>query len=163
VTQKFLLKEPLRVTTSGRPAVLAHLLQLNADDRYGRFATALSDNGIDAYVARIDFARDICVAISGTDGQIAGFVHLAVYGDGAELGASVDARWRRQGMARALFSGAVQLALEDGIREIHLATGHPAARRIFTGMGYPCQLRASYPRAVVTLRVKQVSDCLAIG
>ncbi len=158
-----LFGEPFRVTTGERPAVLAHLLQLSADDRYGRFATSLSDNGIEAYVARIDFARDIGVATAGNNGQVTGFIHLAVYGDSAELGASVGARWRRQGIARQLFSGAVELALMGGIREIHLATGHPVARRIFAGMGYPCLLRASYPRGVVELKVQPISDRLAIG
>jgi len=143
------------VTAGERPAVLAHLLQLNADDRYGRFATSLSDNGIEAYVARIDFAQDICVATTGKDGQIAGFVHLAVHGDSAELGASVDARWRRQGLARRLFADAVELALTGSIREIHLATGHQVARRIFAGMGYPCLLRATYPRGIIVLRAFQ--------
>ena len=65
-----LFGEPFRVTTGERPAVLAHLLQLSADDRYGRFATSLSDNGIEAYVARIDFARDIGVATAGNNGQV---------------------------------------------------------------------------------------------
>jgi GNAT superfamily N-acetyltransferase len=161
--QEPLSGEPFRVTAGERPAVLAHLLQLSADDRYGRFATSLSDNGIEDYVARINFARDIGVAITGNDGQVKGFIHLAVYGDEAELGASVGAQWRRQGIARQLFSGAVQLALKEGIREIHLATGHPVAKRIFSGMGYPCLLRATYPRGVIELKVQPVSVCFAAG
>lgn len=161
--QNPLLGEPFRVTAGERPVVLAHLLQLSADDRYGRFGTSLSDNGIEAYVACIDFARDIGVATAGNNGQVTGFIHLAVYGDSAELGASVGARWRRQGIARQLFSGAVELALMGGIREIHLATGHPVARRIFTGIGYPCQMRTTYPRGVIEIKVQTISDCFPVG
>lgn len=161
--QEPLLGEPFRVTAGERPAVLAHLLQLSADDRYGRFATSLSDNGIEAYVARINFTRDICVATAGSNGQLTGFIHLAVNGDSAELGASVGARWRRQGLARQLFSDAVELALMGGVREIHLATGHQVARQIFDEMGYPCLLRATYPRGIVVLRGRPVSDCFPVG
>lgn len=150
--------ETFRVTAGERPAVLAHLLMLDADDRYGRFATSLPDSAIEAYVSRIDCARDICIGIAGTGGQLAGFIHLAVHREVAELAASVCAQWRRQGIARQLFLAAVRLALLRGIREIHLATGHPAARRIFAGMGYCCKLRATYPRGIIGINTQPARD-----
>ncbi|MFH1659748.1 MAG: GNAT family N-acetyltransferase [Pseudomonadota bacterium] len=143
--------EPRRLTAAARPAVLAHLLALSADDRYGRFATALSDAGIVAYNGRIDFGDDICLATQESDGRLSGFIHLAVHGAVAELGASVLPHWRQQGRARLLFGAALAAAAAGGMREIHLATGHPAARHICAGLGYAMTEGAGYPRVRVQL------------
>lgn len=134
-----------------RPAVLAHLLALTSDDRYGRFATALSDNAIVAYTERIDFTRDLCFATFEPDGQLSGFIHLAVYGEVAELGASVLPPWRAQGRAWWLFATALAFAASIGIQEVHLATGHPVARRICGGLGYGMRAGMGYPRVRVSL------------
>lgn len=145
------VKAPRRLTAVARPAVLAHLLALSADDRYGRFATALSDAGIVAYAGRIDFGDDICLATQESDGRLSGFIHLAVHGAVAELGASVLPHWRRQGRARLLFGAALAAAAAGGICEVHLATGHPAARHICAGLGYAMTEGMSYPRVRVHL------------
>jgi N-acetylglutamate synthase-like GNAT family acetyltransferase len=89
-----------------------------------------------AYADSIDFAHDLCFAIVEPDGQLSGFLHLAVHGQVAELGASVLPGQRRQGRARRLFKTALACAVDQGIREIHLATGHPVARHICAGLGY---------------------------
>lgn len=146
-----ILGEPYRVTNEQRASVLAHLLALDNDDRYGRFATSLSDAGIADYVSRIDFAQDIGLAVAGTDEQVIGFIHLAPHGYSAELGASVSAQWRKLGVAHQLFKTAAFQAQVAGFREIHLATGHPVAMHIFTKLGYECHLNPSYPRGVVGL------------
>jgi GNAT superfamily N-acetyltransferase len=143
--------EPRRLTAVARPAVVAHLLALSADDRYGRFATTLTDTGIAVYGERIDFARDLCFATCEPDGVISGFIHLAVHGDVAELGASVLPPWRRQGLARSLFGRALTAAAAGGIGEVLLATGHPAARHICAGLGYAMQENRTYPRVRVSL------------
>ena len=140
-----------RLTADWRPAVLGHLLALSRDDRYGRFASPLPDDGIAAYVGRIDFAEDPCFATFGADGRIDGFIHLAVHGRVAELGASVLADRRRQGIARRLFRTALAHAGRAGIGEIHLATGHPVARRICAGLGHVLAEGKGYPRVRVLL------------
>lgn len=144
--------EPYRVIAYHRPTLLTHLLDLNDDDRYGRFATSLSNAEITSYVNRIDLERDIGLAVASADERIIGFIHLAVHGDAAELGASVSAPWRRQGVAQQLFKAAVKSARSAGIREIHLATAHPVARHILTRLGYPCRMQMTYPRGVVPLQ-----------
>lgn len=143
--------EPYRVANGQSASVLAHLLALDNDDRYGRFATALSDAGIAAYVSRIDFTLDIGLAVAGADQQVIGFIHLAVHGDAAELGASVSPHWRKQGVAHRLFKTAAIQARAAGVQEIHLATAHPVSRHIFTKLGYECHLNPSYPRGIVGL------------
>lgn len=146
-----ILRGPYRVADAHRASVLAHLLALDNDDRYGRFATSLSDAGISAYVGSIDFTRDIGLAVAGADEQVIGFVHLAVHGDSAELGASVSASWRKLGVAHRLFKTAAIQGSATGIREIHLATAHPVARHIFKTLGYECLMNPNYPRGVLGL------------
>jgi GNAT superfamily N-acetyltransferase len=142
---------PCRLPALGRPAVLAHLLALDADDRYGRFASPLPDAGIVAYVDCIDFRRDFCFATLEADGRLSGFIHLAVHGTAAELGASVLPAWRRQGRARRLFATALGRAAAAGIGEVHLTTGHPAARHICADLGYAQREGVGYPRVRVIL------------
>lgn len=141
----------LRLDAIWRPAVGKHLLALSPDDRYGRFASPLPDEAIAAYVARIDFAHDLCFATVEGDGRLSGFLHLAVHGQFAELGASVLSGQRRQGRARRLFKAAFASAADQGIREIHLATGHPVARHICAGLGYEMKDGEGYPRVRVRL------------
>lgn len=147
-----IVREPYRVTACQRPALLLHLQGLNDDDRYGRFATSLSDAGIASYVSRIDLQEDIGLAVASADERIVGFIHLAVHKDTAELGASVSAPWRRQGVAQQLFIAAVESARDVGVREIHLATAHPVARHILAILGYPCRMQMTYPRGVVPIQ-----------
>lgn len=149
---KCLIATPLRLSAVWRPAVLKHLLSLSRDDRYGRFASPLPDEGVAAYVERIDFRKDCCFAILEPDSQLSGFIHLVVHGAFAELGASVLAARRRQGCARLLFRSALSHAREGGIHEIHLATGHPAARRICAGLGYGLASGEDYPRVRINLQ-----------
>ena len=140
-----------RLSAAARPAVQQHLLQLDVDDRYERFATALSDAGIVAYVGQIDFARDHCFAVADPAGALTGFLHLAVCEPVAELAASVLPAWRRCGQARQLFAAALRFAAASGIAEVHLASGHPAARHICAGLGYRLAEGQTYPRARIRL------------
>lgn len=145
---------PRRLGEADRAGVEAHLLALDANDRYGRFATPLSDAGIAAYAARIDFVSDLCFGIVETDGSLSGFIHLAVWEKVAELGASVATQLRRQGRARCLFATALAAAGHQGLLEIHLATGHPAARKICGELEHAILDSPSYPRARVLIRAR---------
>ncbi len=136
----------LRLDAVWRPAVAKHLLALSPDDRYGRFANPMMDSAVVAYSQSIDFAHDLCFATVESDGQLSGFLHLAVHGQVAELGASVLPGQRCQGRARRLFVAALDHAAVCGIREIHLATGHPVARHICAGLGYAMLEGDGYPK-----------------
>lgn len=140
-----------RLDATWREAVQQHLLALDADDRYGRFASPLADAAIVAYVECIDFTNDLCFGTPDAHGTLSGFLHLARFGTQAELGASVVATARRQGLARQLFAGALGEAARAGVQEILLATGHPAARHICAGLGYAQVEGRGYPRVRVFL------------
>ena len=140
-----------RLAARDRAAILAHLLALNPDDRYGRFASALSDQAIASYVVRIALDRDLAFGIGENSGRLSAFIHLAVHDEIGELGASVLPECRRQGQARRLFAIALAQASHLGIARVHLATGHPAALRICHGLGHTVEIRPTAPRACILL------------
>ena len=140
-----------RLAAGDRATILEHLLALNRDDRYGRFASALSDQAIASYVARIALDRDLAFGIGENSGRLSAFIHLAVHDEIGELGASVLAERRRQGQARRLFAAALAHASHLGIARVHLATGHPAALRICHGLGHAVEIRPTSPRATIRL------------
>ena len=122
---------------------------LAPDDRYGRFASALSDQAIAGYVARIALDRDLAFGIGENSGRLSAFIHLAVHDEIGELGASVLPECRRQGQARRLFAAALAHSGQHGVARVHLATGHPAALRIAHGLSYAVEIRPTSPRATI--------------
>jgi len=132
--------------------IVEHLLTLNADDRHARFSALVSNQGIADYVGRINYRRDLCIGAMSPHFGLLGFIHLAFYGTSAELGASVASEWRQRGIGRALFARALRMGRALGLREIHLASGHPAARHICASLGCKVVLGDGYPRARVYLR-----------
>lgn len=142
-----------RLDARARPAVLAHLLALDADDRYGRFGSALRDPGIRALVARLDFERDLLLGVEDGDGLI-GLAYVGLGGGAlAELALSVAPSWRRRGVARMLFAHAARRVAGQGIAGFACIHGHPATLRIARGLDLPVRLSGGEPRAVVALPV----------
>lgn len=132
-------------------AVLRHLQGLSVDDRYGRFSICMSDHALEEYVRGIDFDIDICFGISELRFGLVGVIHLSVHGQVAELGASVANDFRDRGLGSALFLSAFNVAIARGIREIYLATGHPAACHISQCLGYSIRKGGDYPKAIIVL------------
>lgn len=140
-----------RLDGRARPAVLAHLLTLDADDRYARFGAAIRDAGIRTLVARLDFEGDLLLGVESPGGLI-GLAHVG-FGGGrlAELALSVAPPWRRLGLARALFGLAAQRAARAGVAGFACIHGHPATLRIARGFGLPVRFSCGDPRAVIAL------------
>ncbi|MDN4056068.1 GNAT family N-acetyltransferase [Massilia sp. YIM B02763] len=103
-----------------RRRVLRHFLALDKDDRLLRFGSMLADEGIVAYVDKLDFARDIVFGVYNPTFQLVGVGHLAFtskeahpdsihYTDKekvAEFGVSVSKSARGQGVGTRLFERA---------------------------------------------------------
>ncbi|WP_153146111.1 GNAT family N-acetyltransferase [Dechloromonas sp. H13] len=140
-----------RLAAGDRAIILAHLLALDRDDRYGRFGSALSDHAIATYVGRLRLDHDAGFGIVDASGLLTGFIHLAVHAPSGEIGASVLPESRRQRLARRLFAAAFRHARHRSLDTIHLATGHPAALRICHTLGLAVDLRPTAPRAIVRL------------
>jgi RimJ/RimL family protein N-acetyltransferase len=100
-----------------RRRVLRHFLALDRNDRLLRFGSILADEQIAAYVAKIDFSRDIVFGVVNRVFQLVGVGHLAFLSraarpqdtakeKAAEFGVSVSASARGQGVGSRLFERA---------------------------------------------------------
>ena len=128
-----------------RAALVRHFLGLGAEDRRLRFGVALPDQGVNDYVARIDFERDVVFGVFDHELRLAGAGHLA-RGDGfAELGVSVLPDQRGKGLGAELLARAHMHARNWGLPTLfmhclaengammHLA--HKQGMRIATAQG----------------------------
>lgn len=101
-----------------RRRMLRHFLALDDADRLLRFGTVLPDEQIHAYVAKIDFSRDIVFGVVSRVFQLVGVGHLAFAPIEAgrtgttdkkrvaEFGVSVSKSARGQGVGTRLFQRA---------------------------------------------------------
>jgi RimJ/RimL family protein N-acetyltransferase len=103
-----------------RRRVLRHFMALDRDDRLLRFGSVLPDPQLDAYVAKLDFTKDIVFGVYNRMFQLVGVGHLAFtsreahpdsvyYTDKekvAEFGVSVSKSARGQGIGTRLFERA---------------------------------------------------------
>jgi len=96
-----------RLRESDRAALEAHFLALDSEDRRLRFGASISDEGVRAYVARIDFAHDGLFAVHDDESKLLAVVHVAVGHGTAEMGLSVLPGHRGEGLGNALFTRAV--------------------------------------------------------
>jgi len=113
----------VRLDTSDRPALLAHLLALDNEDRRLRFGFVARDNAIERYVQEMDFDRDAVFGVHSTGGegrQFDGITHLALDNRHAEIGVSVLEYARGQGIGTALVSRAAVHARNLGIEVLYM-------------------------------------------
>ena len=99
-----------------RRRILRHFLALDSNDRLLRFGSMIPDEQIQAYVAKIDFKRDIVFGVVNRVFQLVGVGHLAFAPADkgkptqkarvAEFGVSVSASARGQGVGSRLFQRA---------------------------------------------------------
>lgn len=111
-----------RLSPRWRPSIAAHLLQLDASDRYLRFGGVASDAMIQQYVQGLRFAHDDIVGVFNRRLQLVALAHLA-YGaqpapDVAEYGVSVSTHLRGLGYGKRLFAHALLLARNRGVRTL---------------------------------------------
>lgn len=110
----------MRLTHEDRRALLAHFLSLDREDRRLRFGACIPDIVIREYVARLDFGRDGLFAVRDAHGRIVAVAHVAMAGDAAELGLSVDPAHRSVGNGGALFARAVDFLRNRAVHEIYV-------------------------------------------
>jgi RimJ/RimL family protein N-acetyltransferase len=109
----------LTLRPADRAAILDHLLALDAGDRFQRFNQQACDEVIARYVAELDFRRDAHFGIR-VDDRLVGCTHLAIRAEAgyAEVGVSVAAEYRRQGLAGRMLTHAVLHARNRHLREV---------------------------------------------
>src|SRR5258706_15642276 len=86
MNEKIIVRELSRLDCA---ALEKHFLALGVEDRRLRFGVPLSDTGVRAYVARINFERDAAFGVFDDELQLVGAAHLARDPAHAELGVSV--------------------------------------------------------------------------
>ena len=110
-----------RLSASARDAYRVHLVALDPEDKRLRFGSTIGADGIEAYVDRIDFERDVVFGVLDDDLGIVAAAHLAVLDDdSAELGVSVDAAHRRRGNGSALVRRAAEHARNRNLRMLYM-------------------------------------------
>jgi GNAT superfamily N-acetyltransferase len=114
----------LSLNEGHRPAIEAHLLKLNADDRYLRFGHVASDEQVQRYAQGIRFDRDDVFGVLNRRLEMIAFAHLAHAEDGAspeaEFGVSVSSHLRGMGMGKRLFQHAILLARNRGVELLRI-------------------------------------------
>ena len=125
-----------------RHRIVAHLLSLNAADRYLRFGYAVQDAQITHYVEGLNFERDEVLGIFDRKLALLAVAHLA-FGQTyrsrgcAEFGVSVLSRVRGRGYGARLFDCAAMHAANQGVDMllIHALTENTAMLNIARAAG----------------------------
>ena len=134
-----------RLGDNNREYLREHFLQLDARDRHLRFGSTLNDSGVIAYVDSIDFQRDEVYAVTDDKQAILGAVHIAGDGQDAELGLSVLAPARGQGVGNALFERAVTHLRNRRVREVLVRCLHENAAMMHLARKHGMQIRQEGP------------------
>jgi RimJ/RimL family protein N-acetyltransferase len=112
---------PIRSLGPGhRERIAAHLLALDADDRYLRFGYTATDEQVRRYVDQLDFEHDDIFGIYNRRLELIAMAHLAFSRDPeasrcAEFGVSVLGKARGRGYGSRLFERASIHARNEGV------------------------------------------------
>jgi len=141
-----------------RAARRRHLLRLSTVDRIARFGGAMSDQAIEAYVERIDLDPARLQVIYADDREIVAIAELSpIHSETrpmAEVSFSVDALYRRRGLARDLLEGLLQAARARGFACLHaqVCAGNASMLSVLRRAGMRFQREGSEWLGVLELR-----------
>lgn len=137
------------LSESDSSAVRDHLKRLDEMDRYSRFFSAMSDESIDRYVARLDWSRMIAAGLYQDDALI-GIAELGweagTHTGTAEMAVTVDSAWRHRGIAGWLVDEAVRRARKKGVRRMEATWigGNDSIAKIMRSHGAQVWLSGSH-------------------
>ena len=121
-------------------ALIQHYRRLGNFDRYTRFFSAMSDDGIRRYVEKFDWTRMIAVCVY-SDEHLVGAAELGWEERGsperAELGISVDAGFRRRGLASWMVCDLLDAGRRAGVESVYASWlgGNDAVGQIMRSYG----------------------------
>jgi RimJ/RimL family protein N-acetyltransferase len=151
---------PIRSLGAGhRRRIAAHLLSLDAQDRYLRFGYGANDEQIRRYVDQLDFESDEIFGIFNRRLDLIAMAHLAFMPHepgtpaGAEFGVSVLKHARGRGYGARLFDRAVMHARNEGVELmfIHALSENTAMIRIARNAGASIERDGSETEAYLRL------------
>lgn len=150
------------LSAADAPAIAGHLKRLNELDRYSRFFSAMSDDGLDRYVDGFDWSRMIAVGLYRNDTLI-GIAELGwEEGSGgkngqspesAEMAVTVDSAYRHLGIAGWLVNETVRRGRIAGIRRMEASWigGNDSIARIMRRLDAQTWLNGSHWRGIAAL------------
>lgn len=136
-----------------KQALLRHFEALGPEDRRLRFGYAISDEGLAAYVAKLDLSRDGVYVVRDGRQRILGAAHVALAGNRAEVGVSVLADARNQGLGTRLLRQAADFARSrQALRiDIHFLAENKGMQKIARKCGMQIQTQAGESEAWLML------------
>ena len=149
-----ILSRPLTGLDSGR--LVAHFQRMNEVDRYTRFFSAVSDDGIRNIVNGFDWSRMIAVGALKNN-LLLGIAELGWEAGQtparAELAMSVDREYRNVGLASWLIKSVFRMGQDRGVREIYVSWvgGNDPVGRIMNRLNARMSMDRSVCRADLTL------------
>lgn len=159
-----------RLSAADQPQFEAHLLRLDVESRRNRFGGAVSETFLRDYAARA-FALDGVIFGYVEDGELRAAGELRVLTDDvereAEAAFSVEADWRRRGVASGLFQRIIDAARNRRIKRILVIClpnnqGMRALARKFDGeierLGADMLGVVTTPRANLFSRWREMAD-----
>jgi GNAT superfamily N-acetyltransferase len=156
----------VRLEAFDRPALRTHFLALGHEDRRLRFGFHARDNTIERYVKDIDFTRDAVFGVRGAKGKghhFDGITQVALDKNHAEIGVSVLAHARGQGLGSALMSRAAVHACNHGIAVLYMPclSENGAIKRIARTLGMKVVTLGSDSKARMTLPAAKLTGIAA--
>lgn len=122
-------------------AVRDHFRRLSMQDLALRFNHTVSPAWVDEkYVGRLGQDGDILLgAMSGT--KVVGFCHVALVGEQAEIGISIDPEWRGKGLGNQLIERAKVYATAAGAAKFYIACAPSNSAMIALAAHFGMRLR----------------------
>lgn len=132
-----------RLFALDQDAYRAHLKRLSREDRRFRFAGPASDDFLDGYVDRLDWAETVVIGCE-VDGLLRGTAEMTpisrAWPPSAEVAFTVEGAFQSRGIGTRLFRRIATLASNRGYRQVYTLclAGNRRMRRI--AVGYQARL-----------------------
>jgi GNAT superfamily N-acetyltransferase len=146
-----------RLSAADAPAIRDHLKRLGEFDRYSRYFSAMSDDGIERYVDGLDWSRMLATGLYRNDTLIGmaelGWVETPAEPPVAELAVTVDQAYRHRGIGTWLVSAAIECGRKSGIGHIEASWigGNDSIAKIMHRLDAQVWLNGSHWRGIAAL------------
>lgn len=123
---------PRKLSILDKGKIIRHLQNLKGEERRLRFGGTVSDEYIADYVEQSFNGKSKWFGVDHVDGHMVAACHVAIFDDDAELGCSVDADFRNNGLAQLMFDRAITWLRSRGINHVfmHCLTENGAMKHI---------------------------------
>lgn len=112
------MRSVVDIIESCKENVVKHLVDLSPESKRMRFFSNISEAGVNAYVDRINWKKDVCFGVYSGN-TLTAFVHLAYSdGDQYELGISVSEDSRGEGLAKTLMQRVITWCKANGVTKL---------------------------------------------